>query len=59
MRSSDGWLPTTDLGNGTTPWSSLAAGVPKDQTKIGFEVWDTNRFFRLYAWTPERQGVRE
>lgn len=59
MQASDGWLPTSEIRTGHTLWSSLTAGVPKQQANVGFEVWDKNRFFRLFAWKPESQRTGE
>lgn len=50
MPDDAGWLPTFDMKTGQTLISSPAAHVPAQQESVGFELWDKNRFFRLFAW---------
>jgi hypothetical protein len=50
MSEEEGWLPALTIGSGSTLFTSSTTVVPKGQDAVGFELWDTNRFFRLYEW---------
>ena len=47
MRASDGWLPEARIEADYSAWPP-PPWAPEGKKPVAFDLWDKNRFFRLY-----------